>query len=77
MKAIQITMDERLLEELDSTDEARQAGRSAVIRRATSEYLERLRRSRVAERYRCAYGDGEGLGQEYEGWEDQGRWPRE
>ena len=39
MKAIQITFDETLLEELDATEEVRQDGRSAVFRRAIKEYL--------------------------------------
>ena len=75
MKAIQISFDEELLERLDSTEEARRDGRSAVLRRATAEYLKRRAREEVAARYRRAYGEGDGLGDEFEGWEDQGRWP--
>jgi metal-responsive CopG/Arc/MetJ family transcriptional regulator len=75
MKAIQISFDEELLERLDSTEEARRDGRSAVLRRATAEYLQRRARKNITARYRRAYGAGEGLGDEFEGWEDQGRWP--
>jgi metal-responsive CopG/Arc/MetJ family transcriptional regulator len=75
MKAIQISFDEELLERLDSTEEARRDGRSAVLRRATAEYLKRRARQEVATRYRKAYGEGESLGDEFEGWEDQGQWP--
>lgn len=75
MKAIQVSFDEELLERLDSTEEARRDGRSAVLRRATAEYLKRRARQEVATRYRQAYGEGEGLGDEFEGWEDQGQWP--
>ncbi len=75
MKAIQVSFDEDLLERLDSTEEARRDGRSAVLRRATAEYLKRRARQEVATRYRQAYGEGEGLGDEFEGWEDQGQWP--
>ncbi len=75
MKAIQISFDEDLLERLDSTEEARRDGRSAVLRRATAEYLQRRAREGIAARYRQAYGDGQSLGDEFEGWEDQGRWP--
>ena len=75
MKAIQISFDEALLAELDATEEARQKGRSAVLRNAVREYLQRRRRHVVAEGYRRAYGDAPDLGEEFEGWEDQGQWP--
>jgi metal-responsive CopG/Arc/MetJ family transcriptional regulator len=75
MKAIQITFDEGLLAELDATEEVRTEGRSAVLRKAVSEYLRRRRRHSVAESYRLAYGDAPGPGEEFEGWEDQGQWP--
>ncbi|UCF69178.1 MAG: ribbon-helix-helix protein, CopG family [Acidobacteriota bacterium] len=75
MKAIQITFDEALLAELDATDEVHREGRSAVLRRAVAEYLRRRRRYAIAEGYARAYGDASGLGDEFERWEDQGRWP--
>ena len=75
MKAIQVSFDEELLARLDSTEEARREGRSAVLRRATADYLKRRAREDVAARYRQAYGESEGLGDEFDGWEDQGRWP--
>ena len=75
MKAIQVSFDEELLERLDSTEEARRDGRSAVLRRATAEYLQRRAHEEIAARYREAYGKAEGLGDEFEGSEDQGRWP--
>ena len=75
MKAIQVSFDEQLLERLDSTEEARRDGRSAVLRRAAAEYLQRRAREEISARYRRAYGEGEGLGDEFEAWEDQGRWP--
>ena len=78
MKAIQISFDEKLLKELDATDEVRKEGRSAVLRRAVSEYLRRRRGRTISERYARAYGnDTDGLGREFEGWEDQGLWPDE
>ncbi len=77
MKPIQITFDEALLEELDATDEVRQDGRSAVLRRAVTEYLRRKRRHSVSERYRKAYAPDGALGNEFAGWEDEGQWPPE
>ena len=77
MKAIQISFDEKLLERLDATDEVRRDGRSAVLRRATVEYLKKKQRHTIAERYKRAYGPDTGLGDELEGWEEQGGWPTE
>jgi len=77
MKAIQISFDEKLLERLDATDEVRRDGRSAVLRRATLEYLKKKRRHTIAERYKRAYGSDTGLRDELAGWEDQGSWPDE
>ena len=75
MKAIQVTFDEDLLARLDADHEVRREGRSAVLRRAAAEYLERQRRRSIAEQYRRAYGDDPGLGDEFDGWENQGVWP--
>jgi metal-responsive CopG/Arc/MetJ family transcriptional regulator len=75
MKPIQVMMDEKLLRRLDADREVRREGRSAVLRRATAEYLRRSRRRRIAEAYQRAYRGGEGLGSEFAGWEDEGSWP--
>ncbi len=77
MKTIQITIDEKLLAKLDAVDEVQQVGRSAVLRRAVSEYLERQRRTEITDRYRQAYGSGAGLGDEFERWEDEAAWLNE
>jgi metal-responsive CopG/Arc/MetJ family transcriptional regulator len=75
MKAIQVTLDERLLARLDADEEVRRDGRSAVIRRATDEYLRRRRKRAIAAQYAKAYGPKPGLGDAFEGWEDEGAWP--
>ncbi len=79
MKAIQITVDDELLDRLDATEEVKREGRSAVIRRAANEYLKRRTARLIRERYREAYGSGggEALGDELEGWQEQGTWPEE
>jgi metal-responsive CopG/Arc/MetJ family transcriptional regulator len=77
MKAIQVSFDEKLLAELDATEEVRKNGRSAVLRRAVAEYLRRKRDWTIAERYERAYASDPTLGKELEGWEDQGVWPDE
>jgi hypothetical protein len=69
MKAIQVVLDEDLLARLDASEEVKAEGRSAVISRAAAEYL--VRREAISAQYRRAYSDGPGLGEEFEGWEDQ------
>jgi hypothetical protein len=63
---------EDALERLDAEQEVQPKRRSTVLRRAVTSYLERRRRQQIAEQYRQAYGDGQGLGEEFEGWEEQG-----
>ena len=75
MKAIQITMDQKLLARLDADDEVRRDGRSAVLRRAAEEYLRKRHRRAVAEQYARAYRANPNLGPEFSGWENEGAWP--
>jgi metal-responsive CopG/Arc/MetJ family transcriptional regulator len=75
MKPIQVLIDEPLLRRLDADAEVKRVGRSEVLRRAASDYLRRSRVRKIAEGYRRAYGRGEGLGEEWAGWEDEGSWP--
>lgn len=75
MKRVQVLMDEALLRRLDSDEEVRKHGRSAVLRRAVSEYLRRARSKRIGEAYRWAYGEEGGLGDEFPGWESEASWP--
>jgi len=77
MKAIQVSFDEGLLEALDATEEVRKHGRSAVLRRAVEDYLRHMRQRTIAERYEKAYRSDPGLGKEFDGWENEGRWPDE
>jgi metal-responsive CopG/Arc/MetJ family transcriptional regulator len=67
--------DENLLKRLDSDEEVKKHGRSAVLRRATALYLRRSRERRIAEAYKRAYGRAAGLGEEFRGWEEEGSWP--
>ena len=77
MKAIQITFDERLLNRLDADEDVKRLGRSAVMRRAVAEYLQRRRSGQIAASYRRAYARDGGLGKEYAGWAEEGTWPIE
>lgn len=75
MKAIQITVDDRLLARLDADPEVQQLGRSAVFRRAVEAYLSSKRKGRIVEAYRKAYGTASGPSDELDGWADEGVWP--
>jgi metal-responsive CopG/Arc/MetJ family transcriptional regulator len=74
MKAIQVMLDQRLLEKLDATAEVQKEGRSAVLRRAVEAYLRQRTRTSIESQYRKAYGGNAGLGREFAGWEEQGVW---
>ena len=77
MKAIQVTLDDALLARLDRDEEVRRDGRSAVLRRAAELYLRPRRDRAIAAAYQRAYGDGTGLGKEFDGWAAEGAWPAE
>ncbi len=80
MKPIKVMFEEALLDRLDATEEVRKLGRSAVLRRATREYLERIRSTAIAEAYHRAYAttdESEAIpGTELSGWGHQGQWPK-
>lgn len=75
MKAIQVMFDEETLDRLDADELVRKEGRSAVLRKAVTDYLARRERAKIAAQYRQAYGKDGGLGEEFSGWEDEGTWP--
>ncbi len=77
MKAIQVTFDEGLLDQLDADDEVRNRGRSVVLRQLVDEFLRRKREAAIDALYRRGYADVDGLGSEYEGWERMGVWPED
>ena len=77
MRTIQITMDEKLLVRQDAHQETRRIGRSAILRRAVSEFLDRHRRNAITDGYQRAYSDKSGLGVELKRWENKGEWPAE
>jgi len=74
MKPIQVLFDEPLLKRLDADEEVRVLGRSAVLRRAATEYLRKRRARTTAEDYR-AYAQDRRLDEELRGWSDEGVWP--
>ena len=78
MKAIQITLEEDLLRDLDADDRVKAIGRSALLRQLAREYLRRERERRIDEQYARAYGGNEGREDpEWTAWEEEGDWPPE
>ena len=77
MKAIQITMDDALLAQLDADPDVKREGRSAVLRRAVAEYLRQRRKRQIAEQYAKAYKNGNDRCEDFAGWEAEAVWPDE
>jgi metal-responsive CopG/Arc/MetJ family transcriptional regulator len=76
MKAIQITVDDRLLARVDRHPDVKRLGRSALFRRAVEAYLREHRRAEIADAYRRAYGRaGARKDSDLAGWEQEGAWP--
>ena len=67
--------DETLLAQLDASEEVRREGRSAVLRRAVAEFLQRRQRQMIADQYREAYAAGFDADGELSGWSEEGSWP--
>ena len=72
MGTIQVEFDEDLLARFDAEKEVKEKGRSAVLMIAVAEYLEGKQQEHIGRGYRQAYGKGDGLGDEFAGWEEQG-----
>ncbi len=76
MKAIQVTFDEELLEQLDERPEVQELGRSRVLREMTAAYLAEKRSEDIAREYREGYTKYPQTDEEIE-WAGQGVWPDE
>ena len=73
MKAIKILLSEDFLAKLDSTAAVREKGRSAVLRQLVSDFLRQRQEGEIDALYQRAYkGIDAPLGEEFEGWEDEG-----
>ena len=77
MKAIQITLEEDLIRDLDADERVKAIGRSALLRQLAREYLRRERERRIDEQYARAYGDGGQDDSDWSAWEEEGNWPLE
>lgn len=72
MKSIRVMFDGELLARLDASEEVRREGRSAVLRRAAAEFLQRRQREMIDEQYRKAYAAAPDGGEELAGWGEEG-----
>lgn len=77
MKAIQVTFDEALLEQLDSLPSVKQRGRSSVLSDAVIDYLRRHERTEIDRSYAKGYGEAGSVGSEFRGWDREGVWPQD
>ena len=75
MKTIQITIDPKLLDEIDKDEESRKKGRSAFLRQAVRYYLEQKRLKSISEKYRSGYSQGLAKNDDLSNWEDEQVWP--
>ena len=75
MKAIQITVDDRLLARIDADPDVKRLGRSAVFRLAVDAYLRQRRRRAITNAYQKAYGKQTVSITDLEAWSDEGVWP--
>jgi metal-responsive CopG/Arc/MetJ family transcriptional regulator len=77
MKAVQFTVDEALLKQIDRDPEARKLGRSAFIRRAVTAYLRGKEARAIDEQYREAYARQPVKADEFAIEQDGMVWPDE
>jgi hypothetical protein len=77
MKAIQFTVDEDLLRRMDADPEVKAKGRSAFLRRAIAEYLQRKREAAIREAYRRGYGGDPPADGEFDVAPERWVWPDE
>lgn len=77
MKAVQVTFDEALLEQLDDHPSVKQRGRSAVLSDAVTDYLRRQERAGIDRSYARGYGDTGSVASEFRGWDRESVWPQD
>ena len=75
MKSVRVRIHEALLERLDQHPTVREHGRSAILREAVVDYLERWDAKDMARRYSTGYQDAAAWDRDFRGWTDEGAWP--
>jgi metal-responsive CopG/Arc/MetJ family transcriptional regulator len=77
MKAVQFTIEEELLRQIDRDPEVKRLGRSAFLRRAAREYLARRREISIKAAYRRGYGEQPVTADEFGPLMEAQAWPDE
>ena len=75
MKAIQLTLDEELLERLDRLSSYQKRSRSAVLSQAVVEYLRSHEPAPITTRYQAGYDGALSIDEELDGWASEGAFP--
>ena len=74
MKTIQMTIDERLLEDVDNTVSELQTSRSAFIREALILALQQFQIRKLEAQHAAGYERHPVTAGEFDGWEDEQVW---
>ena len=77
MHTIQIVLDSKLLKAADTAAKRRKVNRSALIRQAMQEHLNRARMMDLEERDRRGYQAQPQSIEEYLPWEEAAAWPED
>lgn len=77
MHTIQIVLDSKLLKAADTAAKRRKVNRSALIRQALQEHLNRARMMDLEERDRRGYQAQPQSIEEYLPWEEAAAWPED
>ena len=75
METIQIVLDTELLMAVDQMSKQEKINRSALIRRALREHLQRCRTEALEDRDRRGYAAAPQRTEEYQIWENAAAWP--
>jgi metal-responsive CopG/Arc/MetJ family transcriptional regulator len=76
-QTIQVVLDTKLLKAADTAAKRRKLNRSALIRQALHEHLNRLRLMDLEERDRRGYEIHPQRAEEYLPWEESAAWPED
>jgi metal-responsive CopG/Arc/MetJ family transcriptional regulator len=77
METIQVVLDKKLLEATDQAAQRTKRNRSALVRDALREHLQRLEMQAKEERDREGYSKGSQKNDESQIWEAEAAWPPE
>jgi metal-responsive CopG/Arc/MetJ family transcriptional regulator len=75
METIQVVLDSKLLKAADVAAKRQKLNRSALIRKALQEHLDRLRELELERRDRQGYLAKPQREEEFRVWEDSAAWP--